>query len=323
MIERNHIDISSVLQIKDWSFLDEPLAGSRVKTTVVEPKTDKFYIFKHPKEGRDAQVWSELIASYIAGDLLGWPVQKVKIAMRGEQVGNLLAYIYDVEIENGKPSVSFHAGEQFCKHVDPEYDPKQGKRHTWKLSRKIHDDFLAYVNGMFLPKISEMYNRFWVRMVAFDTLISNTDRHAENWALLIIKQTSMEMSPLYDNGSSMGCESSELSLRRKWFDSEDKLISSKVQSYASKGCHHLRNGNDRFKFEELALHVLREFPEMRAEYDAVATLDLTHVEILLQDIISMDGLPEGAQMTERRSIQIMALLREGQSRVKRCLKEIQ
>lgn len=318
MVGYNNIDISSVLQIEHWPSLDEPLAGSRVKTTVVDPETENFYIFKHPKEGREAQIWAELVASYISGDLLGWPVQHAQVAMRGAQVGNLLGYIYDLKTD------SFYAGEQLCKHVDPDYDPKQGKRHTWDLIRKIHDNFLAYDEDRNLVlEISEMYNVFWMRMIAFDTLISNTDRHAENWALLGKRSTHVVMSPLYDNATSLGCEFDETSLERKWFNQKGEIIDLKVQSYASSGCHHLRNGTERFKFEELAMLVLNEYPDMRSEYEAIANLNLVHVERLLKDIMSIRDIPEVAQMTPRRSMQIMALLHEGQSRVKRCLKEIE
>lgn len=319
MTAYNHIDISSVLQIKHWPSLDEPLAGSRVKTTVVDPETENVYIFKHPKEGREAQIWSELVASYISGDLLGWPVQHAQIAMRGDQVGNLLKYFYDPFSE--QISAQFIPGEQLCKHVDPEYDPKQGKRHTWELIKQIHDQFIGYdSDGNLRVRSSNDFNRFWVRMIAFDTLISNTDRHAENWALKLDEGRGL-MAPFYDNATSLGCEFEEKSLKRKWFDQKGEIIDSKVQSYASSGCHHLRNGKRRFKFEELAMVVLNDFPAMRSEYQAVANLDLSPVEQLLKHIISIKGLPEVAQMTSRRSMQIMALLHEGQSRVKRCLKE--
>lgn len=319
MVKRNHIDISSVRKIADWPSLDEPLAGSRVKTTVAEPATENLYIFKQPKEGREAQIWSELIASYISGDLLGWPVQHAQIAMRGEQVGNLLKYFYDPFSKAN--AVLFVPGEQLCKHVDPEYDPRQGKRHTWRLIRQIHDRFIGYgEDGKYMAHSSKDFNLFWVRTIAFDTLISNTDRHAENWALKF-DQAGGLMAPFYDNATSLGCEFDEKSLCRKWFDNKGKINASKVKSYASSGCHHLRNDTERFKFEELAKKVLNEFPDMRSEYEAVASLDLRHVERLLTDIMYMTGIPEVAQMTSRRQAQIMALLQEGQSRVKRCLEE--
>ena len=311
----NYINISTIRQIEDWSSLDDPLAGSRVKRTVVEPETDALYIFKHPKEGREAQVWSELLASYISGDLLGWPIQHAAIAMRGNQVGNLLGYIFDPSTDRLIP------GEQPCKHVDPDFDPRQGRRHTWELIRKVHDQFMYNSkDGTFLKHVSKRFNKYWVRMIAFDTFISNSDRHAENWAFRFDK-TRKIMSPLYDNGSSMGCENSQESLESKWFDQKGQIKSSKVQSYTSKGCHHLSNGTRRYKFEELALQVLKEFPDMRSEYQTIADLNLSPIEDLLKDIISIDGVPKEVQMTPYRSVQIMTLLHEGQLRIKRCLKE--
>lgn len=317
MADYESIDISSIVQIADWPCLDEPLAGSRVKTTVAEPGTTNLYIFKHPKEGREAQIWSELIASYIAGDLLSWPVQHAQIAMRGDQIGNLLKYIYDPSSEE-----AFIPGEQLCKHVDPNYDPKQGRRHTWDLIHKIRSDFfVSPTTGKNLHVLQAQFQIFWVKMILFDTLISNTDRHAENWALRLKTGSAEIMAPLYDNGSSMGCENTELTLTRKWFDHNDKIIDKKVQSYAEKGQHHLRNGDDRFNFQELAKVVLNDFPAMRVHYEAIINLDLTPVERLMTSIMSMDGLPIAAQMTSRRKDQIMALLHHGQSRVSHCIEE--
>lgn len=321
MTNFKHIDISSVVQIEAWGDLEDVLAGSRVKTTVsspADPKNggDDLYIFKHPKPQREAQIWSELLSSFIAGDLLGWPVQHAQIAMRGDQVGNLLRYIYEDQAE------TFFAGEQLCKHVDLDFDPAQGTRHTWSLIRRIHDEFLAKdQQGETLASISSMYHGFWARTIAFDTLISNTDRHAENWGLVMKRGSHLRMAPFFDNASSMGCEIDELSLQKKWFDKEGLISQSKVHSYASKGCHHLRNGQDRFKFESLANMVLTELPDTRPQFEEVANLDLRSVEQLIEDIRCMEDLPIAARMTSQRGVQIMTLLQEGRARVRRCLEE--
>lgn len=320
MSKYQYIDISSVIQIDGWDDLEDALAGSRVKTTVANPNAatgeqDSLYIFKQPKPRREAQLWSELIASFIAGDLLGWSVQHTQLAIRGGKVGNLLRYIY----EDG--SESFFAGEQFCKHVDASFDPEQGTRHTWKLIRRIHDEFLCVdKEGKLRPHLSKTYNEFWARLIVFDTFISNTDRHAENWALIGGNEAGW-MAPLFDNASSMGCEVDEVSLSKKWFDKHGRIIPSKVQSYAAKGRHHLRDENYRFKFEDLARQFLKEFPDMRTEYEAVANVSLEPVELLIGDIMSMSQVPDVAKMTPRRAVQIMTLLHEGQARVRRCLEE--
>lgn len=311
------VNIDSVIQIESWPTDDEPLAGSRVKTTVSDPETEQLYIFKQPKSGREAQIWSELIASFIAGDLLGWPVQHVQIALRGDRVGNLLKYIYD-----HKDDAKFILGEQLCKHVDSEYDPKQGRRHTWDLIQKIKNKFFIYdADGKPYTYAPRSFDLYWVRTILFDTLISNSDRHAENWALTLGENAPNLMAPLYDNGSSMGCENTNLTLERKWFNSNGEIKRSKVESYADAGCHHLSDGNERYKFEDLASLILKELPDMRPEYEIIAQLDLEPVENLLDAIMSMNDLPEVAQLTPLRATQMMALLHQGQSRVRRCIQE--
>lgn len=72
---RSYIDVSRVVDVADWDRAEEVPTGSREKVTVIEPETGRHHIHKFPKVHREHQLWSELLASYIAGDLLGWEVQ--------------------------------------------------------------------------------------------------------------------------------------------------------------------------------------------------------------------------------------------------------
>lgn len=324
MSKYKSVQIHEVIDISHWYSLDEGLAGSRAKRTVAEPGADAdLFVFKEPKEKRSAQIWSELLASFICGDLLHWPVQHSSIAVSNGRVGNLLEYIFDLKFEG------LVAGEQLCKHYDPNFDPEVGTRHTWTLIKIIHEKFLAG-GGEFepLPHSAEQYRRYWARTIAFDTLISNTDRHAENWGFLLlhnIEETPAEfegslLAPFYDNASSMGCEVEEIGLK-KWFDPKGQIQQSKVKQYASRGCHHLRNGTRRYKFEELAIKVLQDFPQTKSEFEAIANLNLGALDEVFKDIYNLSGVPEEAKMTHARQLQIMGLLHEGQARVIRALEE--
>ncbi|NRB16084.1 MAG: hypothetical protein HRU33_00540 [Rhodobacteraceae bacterium] len=322
MTSYNSIDLSEVVNISDWYFLDEGLAGSRAKQTAVNPETDTLFVFKEPKERREAQIWSELLASYICGDLLGWPVQHSRIAMRDGRIGNLLEYIFDPKKQ------SFLPGELLCKHYDSEFDPEVGTRHTWQLITQIHDEFLGSKRQEGpLHMASKEYKLYWGRTIAFDTLISNTDRHAENWAFSTsIDETDIVstpydfMAPFFDNASSMGCEVEEIGLE-KWFNSKGEIQNSKVEKYARRGCHHIRNGARRYGFTELAQIVLEENPTIRGEFEAIASLDMTLLEAVFADILGLVGIPPEAHMSHQRKDQIASLLRIGQSRVIRCLEE--
>ncbi|MGU9962848.1 MAG: HipA domain-containing protein [Candidatus Halichondribacter symbioticus] len=346
MSKYKFIDLSQVINIDGWEIDSTDPGGSRSKKTVYKQGTKKLYIFKEPKKGQEAQIWSELIASYIAGDLLGWDVQhstiaKTKDTLTGrDRVGNLLGYIY------GKSDI-FRHGEVFCSLMDSNYDVKVGERHTWHLINRICEmlDFTEkrLTNNKF---IREDYIRFWGRAIAFDTLISNTDRHAQNWSIIVKNRSpvvkdrpfikglltmlqksdtekksdiTLEMSPLYDNATSMGCDYDAKGLT-KWFQN-GKMNPDKLAKHIKKGCHHLRDENGkRFPFETLCQRVLSEQPQTRAEFESVATLDLSKLNPILNDIMAMKDLPAEAMLSPQQAEVIMALLQAGQNRVKNSLK---
>ncbi len=324
MSKYKFIDLSQVINIDGWEIDSTDPGGSRSKKTVFEKDSEKLYIFKEPKEGREAQIWSELIASYIAGDLLGWDVQHSTIAINNGRIGNLLGYIYDKEL------CVFKHGEFFCTAIDQDYDVKVGKRHTWDLINKIADGYMSAID-----KWRENYFHFWARAIALDTLISNTDRHAQNWAIIIkdsslvpggtdkINETyvTLAMSPLYDSATSMGCDYDAKGLA-KWFQN-GKMNPDKLTKHIKKGCHHLRDSDGkRFPFEILCQRILSEQPQTRAMFESVATLDLSRLNPILKEIMAMKDLPAEAMLSEQQAEVIIALLQAGQNRVKNSLEMI-
>ncbi len=332
MSKYKFIDLSQVINIDGWEIEDTPAVGSRIKKNIYNQDTGNLYVFKEPKKRQQAQIWSELIASYIAGDLLGWPVQHSTIAISNGRIGNLLEYIY------GKSDAFMH-GEFFCIAVDPQYDTRLGKRHTWDLINKIAQKY------MYIDKWRENYFHFWARAIAFDTLISNTDRHAQNWSIIVknrstvVKDRSfikglltmllksdtekksdiaLEMSPLYDNATSMGCDYDAKGLE-KWFQN-GKINPDKLAKHVKKGCHHLSDSvGKRFPFETLCQRVLSEQPQTRVEFESVAALDLSRLNPILEEIMAMKDLPAEAMLSPQQAKVIMALLQAGQNRVKHSL----
>lgn len=303
------ISISPIINLDDWDIADEPLGGSRAKNTVIDPETEKTFVFKEPKQGREGQIWSELLASYIAGDLLDWPVQHVSLGVRAGKVGNLMQYIYNDQEE------TFTEGWQLCRDIDPEYDIEKGHRHTLELLTRVGARLER--DGLSAGAFSE----FWGRAFALDTLISNTDRHAENWAI-IESVDGLRMAPLYDNATSMGCEWTDESLSARWFTSNGDLQDSKVESYLSKGRHHVRAGDPGrhgSPFEEICVKFLSVHPAQRSSFETVAELDLQPVFTLMAQIVAMGDLSPPYRMSRNRSEQIGAVLKQGRERIKNIL----
>ena len=91
----SHVTISVIPDVGSWDRSEERPTGSREKVTVIDPDRGTYHIFKFPKLGREHQIWSELPASYIAGDLLGWEIQHAGLDIENERCGNLLEYVFE------------------------------------------------------------------------------------------------------------------------------------------------------------------------------------------------------------------------------------
>lgn len=207
MNDFTHISLDVEHDLDNWDVAYERPTGSRAKLTLICNSDNQHFIFKLPKEHREHQIWSELLASFIAGDLLGWEVQHVALGVRNGKPGNLLRYIYQPDVPE-----QFIEGWQLCKEVDPEFDVDKGQHHTFPLILQTHTDVIALRYGIERSNFME----FWSRALALDTLISNTDRHAENWAIITSSEfaDAARMAALYDHGSSMGCGLDPLGLDR-------------------------------------------------------------------------------------------------------------
>ena len=291
--------------IGDWPVTEEPLAGTRDKNTVLAPDGTHF-VFKEPKELRPAQIWSEMVASYIAGDMLGWPVQTTSIARRTGRVGTLHRYIYDPSREN----MTF--GFQFCVESDPDFDFEKGTRHTIKLIEGIAEQELAVS--------ADSYFKFWGQALAFDTLISNVDRHAENWAV-IQSARGARMAALYDNGSSLGCGIDEKGLE-KWFNSCGELIPEKISQFLKNGRHHVRAGDPAKRggrFNEVNSYFLNGHESEVSSFQQCADLNLALVSEFLEGLSSIKELPPNYLMTRQRARHILSILHCGRDRVRGVL----
>lgn len=301
-ISHETVDVSS------WHRLEEYSIGASAKITLVEPDTNQAHIFKKPRKGKEHMMWSELLSSFIAGDLLGWEVQHAGLATWNAQHGNLLAYFYDPEWKGG--SEELVEGVEICTFLDPSYDLKLGKGHTLLLLRDACD----LLERLGLPPTA--FWDFWARVFAFDSIISNPDRHAGNWAV-IIGPDQIRMAPLYDNGSSLGCRIETKRLQNV-VDSRGEVQISHLESLKRKGRHHVRIGGESKHgslCEEVNSAFLEMYPSGREWFEAAAEIDLERVREQMETISRETDLDAPYRLTERRRHHICAMLQLGRERI--------
>ncbi len=179
--------------------------GARAKEVYFSPATpatdfikpDWRYMFKLPRstEWCPWQFWVEIIA-YRLGCLIGVDVPPAHVGFSssysptpdaaGESAyGALIEWFYDE-----KRDVYISGGRIMSGLID-DYDLDKGKQHNLESLIKwgLLDD--------------ERKRLHWAGVLTLDALIANTDRHQDNWGIVLKADGNTVFSPAFDNGTAL------------------------------------------------------------------------------------------------------------------------
>lgn len=178
--------------MKDFSFWVEyegtsEGSGRSEKIWLQNPDTNQTGLFKFKKDVGTTDHISECIAYKIA-QLLGLPCAKFELGMYRGREGSMSYNIIE------KPNQILIEGIYFITLIYPGYNPEllidNDTQHRYSI------EMVKNSIKRFVPIES------FLKMLMFDYLIGNSDRHQNNWAILLEENT-MKWSPLYDNSSSL------------------------------------------------------------------------------------------------------------------------
>ncbi|MGG0031613.1 HipA domain-containing protein [Priestia megaterium] len=176
-----------ISDISNWE-RDDTLnaSGTREKFWLVNPENKERYMFKLPKEGT-GEIWAEKVASEI-GKVLKLEMMDVAIAKYEDRQGLLLTNF----VKYGEEE-HFDGGDLLKTIIDG-FDPND-----------LTDYTLENILRCLVPLNLE---KEIVKVIIFDALIGNQDRHCENWGV-IQKGGDIRLTPIYDNGASLGFSNKE------------------------------------------------------------------------------------------------------------------
>lgn len=161
-------DISTWAEQRWWN-----TGGTRDKKIYMNPKDGELYYFKKSfKKGKrdyKYEFWSEIIA-YEIGKHLKFNTLPYHIALRGNDVGCISKSMIKHDAEE------LNEGGKFLQAYDKTFNPDNIKERN-KYTFQLIEDALTSLN-----KKSHLTNL--VEVIVFDSLIGNSDRHQENWAII-------------------------------------------------------------------------------------------------------------------------------------------
>ena len=299
---------------RDEEFEQYP-EGARDKTLVYCPvsapydflKTSHRYLFKKSSHRYPEQYWVEILA-YRISTYMGIIVPPAFVAYdeKINQSAALIEWFYS-------PLTDIYiAGGNYFKRLIPNFDEKSGCQHNFETIRQIfgESDFTRALD----------WQTYWAKALAFDALIGNTDRHQDNWGIIIRREKEaphkikeIHISPVFDNGTSMGHEIAPF--RLQYFEIENRL-----KTYVLRGKHHMRwalDDKNRIGHAEMLTKIACLYPQTRQiMLDCLRSVNDKIFSKILDDLIKFD-VP--VKLTPKRAFFMLELL---SFRHKRLLNEL-
>lgn len=233
--------------------------GARDKSVYFSPpdcqwefiKPNHRYLFKQSIRRHPHQFWVEIIA-YRLGQIMNVEVPPAYLGFRNEDkvYGALIEWFYTEE-ENYEDG-----GNIMRAHIKP-YDSKKGTQHNLET-------ILKFTGHSIENKIEH-----WAKVLTFDTVIGNTDRHHDNWGLVYSsyhipksEKKILRYSPAFDNGTSMSYEI----LEKNFYKFDDPQYLHRYLTKKKKARHHMKWSypeKEPLNFFDFMRCFLEKFPECK------------------------------------------------------------
>ncbi|MUJ22015.1 HipA domain-containing protein [Aliivibrio fischeri] len=261
--------------------------GTKSKFWYTDNSDGKEYLFKsiHTEDKnqktiiRHGENWSEKVACEIARKL-GIPHAEYDLAINNGE--------YGIRSENFiTPGDTLTFGNSLIEHVVTKIlgeALEKGQR-----SQTISRVFAILRHLVVAPPkgwkttdhIIDAYDVF-IGYVMFDALISNQDRHNENWAMVTDKDGNVSLSPSFDHAASLGRNESD-EKRQVRLTTKDK--GQNVETYVGKCKSYFYLEGNRLKTVKAFTYFASMSPDAGLEWlDRLNNLDRNHIKDILSAI---------------------------------------
>lgn len=248
----------------DFRFVDNnPNAkGSRVKKLIIDNEGKKAF-FKYQGNGYMVSEACSEKMSYEIAKILGYACARIEFAVDSDDVLGVLNYLF-IDIGN-------------TEHIDAVsylniHDNERPKYYTISNIKRVLDDL-----------DEDLFNDF-IKIMVFDALVGEQDRHEENWGIETV-DNKYKISPLYDNGCNLLRNFKDESYAEQYYNKTrdfDKYINN------SKTYIYKEDNKSRYKHFELIEY-------LNSMYHDVVQKEIRNLRKLTDDVIYdiVDRIPDG------------------------------
>ena len=176
----------------------------------------KDYLLKFPGNLKEKQMKNinlsysnSPVCEYIGSkiyELVGLPVHNTILGVRNEKI----VVACEDFLEDGDRLYEF---DKIKVTFEPHFFDSNGNE-TNGVGVDLYEIIMTIQEHPFLQDVLGVAEHFW-NMFVMDALIGNTDRNNSNWGIILRKDGSKELAPVYDNGN---C------LNSKWDDEKMQIV---------------------------------------------------------------------------------------------------
>ena len=193
----------------------------------------KNYLLKFPGNLKERQMKNinlsysnSPVCEYIGSkiyEFIGIPVRNTILGIRNEKI----VVACEDFLEDGDRLYEF---DKIKVTFEPHFLDSNGNE-TNGVGVDLYEIMMTIQAHPFLQDVPRVLERFW-DMFVVDALIVNTDRNNSNWGVILRKNGSKELAPVYDNGN---C------LNNKWDDEKMQIVMNdtdkmEAEAYKARRC---------------------------------------------------------------------------------------
>ncbi|EMK3382403.1 HipA domain-containing protein [Vibrio parahaemolyticus] len=256
-----------IYEVYDQNFDDFEDMGTKSKFWFTDPTDSKQYLYKsthtEDKNGnhviRQGEDWAEKISCELARSL-GIPHAIYDLATHNGQMGTR-------SLNFSEPGDKLYFGNHLLERVEQNQnlEPKLGQesqevsRVAFVMEKVVVKPPRSWENNGSIKSALDVF----IGYLMFDCLISNQDRHNENWALVVNSEGKITLAPTFDHAASLGRNESDEKRERRLNPAQENQS---VANYVLKSKSHFYLDGKRLKTIEALIEFSKLSPAAALEW---------------------------------------------------------